>query len=514
MSGVEILLIVGAGIAVYAIAGKRGLQPGMVVVVLAAVVSFIPGVPRLELESELILALVVPPLLYSATRATPVSGFAANLGPIVSLGVVLVVITTGVLGLVSSWLMPSIGLAGAFVLGAVLAPPDTITTVSHGRELGLPRRATQILTGESLVNDATALTVFSLAIAAVNGQGTSVGGGLATFLLTVVVGLVVGLVFAVGTLSLRKRLGNPTLEVALVLLVPFTAFLVSEELHGSGILAVVAAAFMVSANLTFDPKHQYPGAHRTRLAEEQVWKVIDFLLENFVFAYIGLQLKFVLEDLADAEELTVTLISAGVLLVVAIVVRMLGVFGLFGRRALAERWAEWIMKNDPRARLRRQQRNELFEQRRQALPLGATSFRENVLVGWTGMRGILTLAAAAAVPETTTSGAPFPGRDAIQAIALIVTLGTLLVQGTTIRKVAVALKFDVEAEKLETVRNEERGRELVRDAVGPDGPRTPEDYQKQRDAVGFAMATEHLDESVMREIVEDIDLRQAAAERA
>lgn len=118
MNGVEILLIVGAGIAVYAIAGRRGLQPGLVVVVLAALVSFIPGVPRLELESELILALVIPPLLYSATRATPITGFSANLGPILSLGVVLVVITTAALGLVASWLMPSIGLAAAFVLGA------------------------------------------------------------------------------------------------------------------------------------------------------------------------------------------------------------------------------------------------------------------------------------------------------------------------------------------------------------------------------------------------------------
>lgn len=261
--------------------------------------------------------------------------------------------------------------------------------------------------------------MFSLAIAAVDGEGKSVGGGILTFFYTALSGLAVGLLLTVAVLFIRKRLGNPTLETALVLLLPFTAFLVAEELHGSGIIAVVAAAFATSANLTFDPQHQYPGAHRTRLAEEPVWKVVDFLLENFVFAYIGLQLKFVVEDLIDAEEpgLAVVLIAGAVLLAAAIGIRMLGVFALFGRRALAERWAQWVLARNPRARMQDQRRRELFEAHGRALPLGATSFRENVLVGWIGMRGILTLAAAASVPETTSSGAPFPGRDAIQAIA-------------------------------------------------------------------------------------------------
>ena len=124
-----------------------------------------------------------------------------------------------------------------------------------------------------------------------------------------------------------------------MLLVPFTAFLAAEELHASGILAVVAAAFSISVNLTLDPKHQYPGAYRTRLQEEPVWPVLDFLLETFVFAYIGLQLKFVLEELAESAEpgLVRTLVAAGVLLVVAIVVRLVVVFGLFGRWTLRDR---------------------------------------------------------------------------------------------------------------------------------------------------------------------------------
>ncbi|WP_250002417.1 cation:proton antiporter [Actinoplanes sp. M2I2] len=147
MNGVQILLIIGVGIAVSSLARRRGVEPGMIIVVLAAGASFIPGVPRLELESELILAIVIPPLLYSATREASFASFGANLRAIWTLGVVLVVLTTGALGLLTSWLLPSLGLAAAFVLGAVLAPPDTITTVSHGDEIGLPQRATPSAAG-------------------------------------------------------------------------------------------------------------------------------------------------------------------------------------------------------------------------------------------------------------------------------------------------------------------------------------------------------------------------------
>ena len=278
VNGVEILLIVAVGIAVSAAARRRGIEPGLVIVVLAAAASFVPGVPRLELESELILAIVVPPLLYSAARGAAVTNLGANLRPILTLGVLLVVLTAGALGVLSSWLLPSIGLAAAFVLGAILAPPDTITTVSHGESIGLPRRATAILTGESLVNDATALTLFAIAIGAVEGKHASWTGGIAEFAYNAVVGLLIGVAFGGGTLWVRKRLGNPTLETSLVLLLPFTAFLAAEQAHASGIIAVVAASFGVSVNLAFDPKHQYPGAYLTRLQEDGVWPVLAWCL--------------------------------------------------------------------------------------------------------------------------------------------------------------------------------------------------------------------------------------------
>jgi monovalent cation/hydrogen antiporter len=516
VNGVQILLIIGVGIAVSAVSRRRGVEPGLIIVVLAAGASFLPGVPRLELESEWILAIVVPPLLYSATRGASLSSFGANLRAIVSLGVVLVVLTTAALGALAAWLLPTVGVAAAFLLGAVLAPPDTITTVSHGDKIGLPQRVTAILTGESLVNDATALTLFSIAVAAVGGEHATWGHGISEFVRNVFVGTGIGLLLGMATLLIRKRLGNASLETVLVLLLPFTAFLTAEEAHASGILAVVAASFSVSVNLTLDPRQQYPGAYRTRLQEEAVWPVIDFLLETFVFAYIGLQLKFVLADLADSAEpgLARTLLAAGVLLLAAIVFRLVGVYALFGR---------WRLKVVMiRRRLARDERYRAAYERRLAEhqggePLAPPTARETLLVGWTGMRGILTLAAAAAVPESV------PGRDAIQAIALVVTLGTLLLQGTTVGWLSRRLRFDITGERAEVEAMRARGRRIVAGAapkptIPEPGVRAPRDiddaFEAQRLALGKAVADRQLSEEVARELIEDIDLRQAAVHTA
>jgi CPA1 family monovalent cation:H+ antiporter len=465
----------------------------------------------------------VPPLLYSATRGVSFSSFGANLQPIMALGVLLVLATTAALGLIASWLLPSIGLAAAFTLGAVLAPPDTITTVSHGDELGLPRRASAILTGESLVNDATALTLFSISVAAVAGQHTGIGRGVLEFLQNLIGGVIIGALFATVTLWIRKRLGNATLETALVLLVPFAAYLTAEEARSSGILAVVTASFGISANLTLDPRHQYPGAYRTRLQEDGFWPVIDFLLETFVFAYIGLQLKFVLEDLAHSREpgLGRTLIAAAALLVAAIVLRMIGAFGFFGWWRLQIAWINWRLRRDPagRAEFRRRleerdvrripnpARRAQIQRRREAAGglLDPPTGKETVLVGWTGMRGILTLAAAAAIPETA-SHRPFPGREAIQAIALIVTLGTLLIQGTSLRWVARRLRFDLTGELREAADMNGRGREIMASVPGS----TDDDFEHQRLALGTAVRDQELDETTARALIEVVDLRQAA----
>ena len=515
VNGVQILIVIAAGIAVAGVSRRWGVvQPGIVVMVLACVASFIPGVPRLELDSELILAIVVPPLLYSATRGASFSSFGQNLRAIVNLGVVLVVLTTGVLGLMSSWLLPALPLAAAMLLGAVLAPPDTVTMVGEGEKLGLPRRVTAILTGESLVNDATALTLFSLALAALDGARTGVGAGVGRLFYAAFVGLGIGALLAVATLWLRARLHNSTLETALALVVPFTAFLLAEQVQASGILAVVTAAFSISVNTSLDPKHQYPGAYLTRLQEEAFWPVLDFLLETFVFAYIGLQLRFVLADLFEERDpgLVRTLVAALVLLVLAIATRLAGVYLLFGRWALSQRTHEDRLARDPRYRARYEERAARRRRRTRSGPLGPPTLRETTLVGWTGMRGILTLAAAAAVPETLSNGQPFPGRDAIQAIALIVTLGTLLIQGTTLPWMARILHLDTTAERDQARLMRRWGVQLATAAApGLDGKMQDEDFERQRAALGRALVNGDIDEETARSLVADIDLRQAAS---
>lgn len=508
MNGVQLLLIVGAGIAISAIARRRGVEPGLIIVVLAAGASFLPGVPRLELEPELILAIVIPPLLYSATRGSSFSAFGSNLRSIYTLGITLVVLTAGALGLLTTWILPSIGAAAAFVLGSVLAPPDTITTVSHGDEIGLPKRITSILTGESLVNDATALTLFTISVAAVNGEHTGVGRGVLEFLRTATVGVMIGGALAAVTLWIRKRLGNPTLETSLVLLLPFTAFLAAEQARASGILAVVAAAFLVSVNLTLDPQHQYPGAYRTRLQEDAFWPVLDFLLETFVFAYIGLQLKFVLDDVRESEHLARTLVASGALLLAAIVIRMAGVYLLFGRWRLRS----WLFarKMDRDAGFRASVERATSRNRRRGRALEPPTQKEIVLVGWTGMRGILTLAAAAAVPEFTSDHLPFPGRAEIQAIALFVTLGTLLIQGTTVRSLARRLKFDLDADRAADAEMRQRAQEIAAEASATPAGDVDESFEHQRRALAVAVHERRLTEEIARELIEDIDLRQAA----
>jgi NhaP-type Na+/H+ or K+/H+ antiporter len=188
------------------------------------------------------------------------------------------------------------------VLAAVVSPPDSVTTVSHGREIGLPRRTISILTGESLVNDAAALTLFAVAVAAVTGDREFIENPFLLFGWEALIGLILGVVIGRVVISVRAKVGNPTIESGLNLLVPFLAYFAAEQLHASGIIAVVAAGFTVSMSHFRTRSSGTPStAYRTRLQEAALWPVVDLILEAFVFAYMGLQFRFVLEDLADSS---------------------------------------------------------------------------------------------------------------------------------------------------------------------------------------------------------------------
>lgn len=340
MNGVQILLVMAGALTIAAIAHRRGFQAGVVTVILGAVVSFVPGLPRLELDPELILGAVVPPLLYSAALNFSLYTFFQNLRGILGLGVGLVVFTTAVVGYITSWIAPDLGLAGAFVLAAVVSPPDTITTISHGKELGMPRRIVSVLTGESLVNDAAALTLFAIAVAAVTGEAGFISNPFLLFGWEALIGLIIGLALGFTASAVRATIGDPTIESGLNLLVPFIAYLAAEQVEASGIIAVVAAGFTVSIRTNGTTRGTATSAttYRTRLQEAALWPVVNLGLETFVFAYIGLQLRFVLEDLAASDIAVASTIRLGLVVLLAVMLcRFAWVYASYGRRRSGER---------------------------------------------------------------------------------------------------------------------------------------------------------------------------------
>lgn len=426
----ELILVVVGAIVVTAVAHRRGLEPALVIVVIGAAVSFLPDFEPPELDSHILLTVVLPPLLYSAALDFSFPTFLRNIRPILGLGIGLVVVTAFAVA-ASAWLVVvPLTFATALVLGAIVAPPDAVTAVAVGRKLGLPKRVMAILTGESLINDAAALTLFSIAVVQVTGGHIFIHNPFLLFGYSAVVGPIVGALLGYVTIWIRRRLANPGLETVQGLVVPFAAFIVAEELHASGVLAVVVAGFVV-ANGTLSAGYQ------TRLQERYVWNSVDVLLEAFVFAYIGLHLRFVLEDLREAHEsLAEVAMASLVVLVIVLVIRPLSVFAIFGRNKLSQhvgnRLSVPVPEGGGRGALGTKRRDNPPGKWRSRIDRRSLSWQENVVVSWTGMRGVVTLAAAAAIPATTVTGEPFPERATIQAVAFVVSVGTLLLQGSTL----------------------------------------------------------------------------------
>jgi CPA1 family monovalent cation:H+ antiporter len=455
---IQLLLVVVGAIAVTAIANRRGLQSSLVVVILAAGVSFIPGLPRFELSPDLILGVVLPPLLYSAALNFSFVSFARNLRPILSLGVGMVVVSTLVTGVVGTWVVPGLAIAPALVLGAVTAPPDAVAALAVGRRLGLPKQLMAILTGESLVNDAAALTIFSLAVAAVAGTQTVFRNPLLLFAYSAVAGVLIGLLLGVVVHWIRLRLRDSGLETALGLLVPFAAYLLAEEMHASGVLAVVMAGFSLGHN-------DADAGFATRLQGRQVWQSLDVLLEAFVFAYMGLQCRFVFAGLSLTGTSWPRFTLAAVLvLLTVLLVRPVWVFITYGQHMLRWRLLSRLVERPKFAEKMRRTRNRPrlgADRNRERRPLPEQlPWRYVVVISWAAMRGVVTLAAAAGVPALTASGQPFPGRDVIQALAFVIAVGTLLAQGPTLPPLIRLLRISAPAEQRRAIEAGQRAREI------------------------------------------------------
>jgi CPA1 family monovalent cation:H+ antiporter len=408
MTVTHLLGLTLAAVAVAALARRLGWQAPLVLVLAGCAVSFVPGVPTFDVNGHghLLLGIVLPPLLYSAALGVSYADFRALLRPIVQLGVGLVVATAAAVALVAHLVVPGLPLPAALVLGAVVSPPDAVAASAIGRRLGLPRQVATLLSGESMINDAAALTLYKVALAAVFGVGGATfglaGGNIAaTFGLAVVAGVAVGLLFGVVVHAVRLRLGDPVVEAVLGLIVPFAAYVCAEQLGGSGVLAVVAAGLYLG-------RRSPEAGYASRLQELPLWSSLDLLLEAVVFALIGLQLRHVVASVDVDQRAGWTLLGAALaVLATTLAVRPLFVVLVETLRRVPRPWT-----------------------RHAARPTWLNA-REQAVVSWAGMRGVVTLAAAAAIPASV-NGTAVPDRAVLQFLAFSVTIGTLLLQGVSL----------------------------------------------------------------------------------
>ncbi|WP_309128257.1 sodium:proton antiporter [Microbacterium sp.] len=454
------VVIVGA-VAVAAVARSRGWPAPLLVTVVALAASFLPFIPDLAIDGHVLLNLVLPPLLYSAALDVSFVSFQRSLPQIRRLGIGLVVVTAVIVGLVAWWLMPSLTLPGALLLGAIVAPPDAVSAAAIGRRLGLPRRVMTVLSGESLINDATSLTMYRVFAAIVAGSAAfDLGETIWQFVVAVIVGVVVGILFGAAMHQLRMRVSDPVVHGTFGLLAPFGAYAIAEALGGSGVLAVVAMGLFVGFNA---PRTSYT----TRQQEAPLWLSADFLLESFVFAYIGLQLPRVISELNDGDVGPVLLLS-GVVLLVVLVVRPLFVYpaGAWGQWWTRMRLRKWeriqALHGQATVQTRRGRHPLTDEQLRRRLAETSLSWRDNAVISWAGMRGVVTLATALAAADL--AGLEEDAAHAIVVVAFVVTVGTLLLQGLTLPWLIRRLDVVDDSEAQEDARQLAAVRERSREA--------------------------------------------------
>ncbi|MDO9398084.1 MAG: cation:proton antiporter, partial [Herbiconiux sp.] len=301
-----LIIIVG----VSALSPKLKLATPILLVVIGIAISVIPGVPPVHVPSELILAVVLPPLLYSSAINLPLVDFRRNFGSISVLSVLLVIVSAVVTGFLLYMILPDLDLAAAIALGAVISPTDAVAATSIGKRLGLPPRLVAVLEGESLVNDASALVLLRTAIAASAGTIAlgGFGGVVVDFGYSSVVAVVVGLAVGFVAVFFRSRLHDSVLTTAVSFVIPFVAYIPAESIGASGVLAVVVAGLYTGH---MGAKHF---SASTRISERLNWRTIQFLLENGVFLLMGLELKDIVVDAIDRNGGTDRLDAVGAIL--------------------------------------------------------------------------------------------------------------------------------------------------------------------------------------------------------
>jgi CPA1 family monovalent cation:H+ antiporter len=424
MNPLEITLILLACALVLGLTARRFGMPYPIALTLGGLaLSFVPGLPRVGLDPHTVFTVFLPPILYQAALTTSWRDFRANLRPIFLLAVGLVVTTTLAVGFVAHWLIPGLPLPVAFVLGAIVSPPDAVAATAVMRKLGLPQRVVTVLEGESLVNDASGLVLYNFAVAAVlTGEFSASEAGL-QFIVVAVGGVLFGVVLGRLAVALHSRFADPLLEITLSIILPFAAYLAAEVAHVSGVLAVVVAGLVRG---WYAPEIFTPQARQLAVG---VWELGVFVLTSLIFILIGLQLPQIVAGLAAY--------SWGALLFYGVVVSL---------TAIVVRFA-WVFPATilPRLISRRLRRVE-----------PTPPWQTLVVISWSGMRGVVSLAAALALPLTLGGEAPFPSRDLVIFLAFAVILATLVGQGLTLGPLIRRLSIPRD----EGLEEEERGARL------------------------------------------------------
>jgi CPA1 family monovalent cation:H+ antiporter len=394
---IEVVLVLLIAATALAILARRIGVPYPILLVLGGLaLGFLPGLPTVELEPDVVFLLFLPPILFAAGYFTSIRALRAKAGKITSLAVGLVLFTAAAVAFVVHSLVPGIGWAPAFALGAIVAPPDAVAATAVFQRLGVPRPIVTTLEGESLLNDATALIVYRFAVlAAVSGVFSIVDAG-AAFVAAAIGGLVIGIAVGAAVAWLVRRTDDPVFSTVITFVAPIAAYLPAEALDFSGVLSTVVAGIYLG-------QHSRALGSQVRVAATAAWQVLLFIVNGAVFILIGLQLPRVLANLGQRPAGELFGLAAAVVATV-IVTRIAWVYvSIYGA---------WLI----RARRRGDER---------------PSVRRISLLAWAGMRGVVSLAAALALPALP-DGSPFPERDLIVFLAFAVILATLVGQGLTL----------------------------------------------------------------------------------
>ena len=402
-----VVFIMAMLIGIMAIANKRKLPFPVLLVFAGLFIGFIPQLPELALDSDVVFLIILPPLLYDAASKTSWLEFKNSIRPISALAITLVFFTTVTVAITAYYLIPGFTWPLAFVLGAVVSPPDAVAASGIIKGLGLNKKVITIIEGESLINDASALIAYRYAVLAVTtGSFVFWKAGIQFFIVSSL-GILIGFISGYLFIWIHKRIeNNLVVETSLSLLTPFFAYLAAEHFHASGVLAVVTAGLFISR------KSPEVFSYQTRMGTRVIWDTLIFLLHGFVFILIGLQLPSIVKNMGNYPMSSI--IGYGLTIsLVTIVVRIIWVFA----------GAHW-------QNLFRKKKNSIDDSKVNKLP--DDTWKNVLVVAWTGTRGVISLAAALALPLVLVDGTAFPKRSSIIFLAFVVIIVTLVVQGLSL----------------------------------------------------------------------------------